>query len=630
MCGIFGIITNHDSEVIDKQKVKQSSILMNHRGPDAYEQWGIEGKIELAHLRLSIIDLSTESNQPFFSDCNNYVIVFNGEIYNYLEIKQELLLLGYTFRTTGDTEVLLNAYIQWDNHCVNKFNGDWAFSIYNIKENSLFCSRDRFGVKPFNYSLINNSFIFSSEIKSIINYFPELRAPNYNVIANFCRNSLGAQIKETWFEGVNRLMPAHNLTWKNGEIKIERYWDYPKHTNSDLNFEVSTEKYKELFLDAVKLRMRSDVPVGTTLSSGVDSGSIVSVLRKFYNEDHNTFTAVFNSKDYTQLEKSSYSTDIIIDEGIIVKKLASDLNLNSHLIDIPKSDFCKDLSDVIYHLESGHGSPATIPLSKIMLSAKDHVTVVMEGQGADELLSGYVGNTFPFLIWELFKRFKLSQIRKEFLAFRNTYSLGYSLKLFVRLLNNDKIERLYQRKNGIDKLFGPKLKKYIRIKDYPFEAIGFNERFSKELFKSHTGVLVNLLHYGDAISLSKSIESRLPFMDHRLVEFSFTLPYNFKYKDGLGKYIHRTAMKNIVPDYILENPIKFGFNTPLSQNFESFDSEAIKILLSERCLVRDIFDSLEIKALIGEHVNKNGNNSTIMLRLLSVELWFRHFIDVEV
>lgn len=628
MCGIFGLITSSKSK-IDKVKIKESASLMLHRGPDAYGQWGIENKIELAHLRLSIIDPKPESNQPFFSNCGNFVIVFNGEIYNYLEIKEKLLLMGYNFKTSGDTEVLLNSFIEWGDNCVTMFNGDWAFAIYNIRENTLFCSRDRFGVKPFNYSVFEGSFIFSSEIKSIIHYFPQLKNANYNVIANFCRNSLGAQIEETWFMDVFRLMPAHNLTWKNGEIKIKKYWDYPKQINNNLKFEDAIEKYKELFVEAVKLRMRSDVPVGTTLSSGVDSGSIVSVLRTFYSGDHNTYTAVFNSKDYDSLEKSGYSTDIAIDEGTLVIKLGNDLNLKSHLIDVTKTDFCKDLSDVIYHLESGHGSPATIPLSKIMSHAKNHVSVVMEGQGADELLSGYTSNTFPFLIWELLKRGKISQIIKEVLEFRKSYSLIYSMKLFLRLLNNDTLERLYQWKNRTNKVFGPKLRNYKRIKDYPFKPTGFKERFNEELFKSHSGVLANLLHYGDAISMSKSIESRLPFMDINLVEFSFLLPYCFKYKNGLGKYIHRVSMKNIVPAYIIENPIKFGFNTPLSQHFDTIDSETNQILLSEICLDRGIFGRMGLKTLIDNHIAKKRNNSTLLFRLLSVELWFRQYIDIS-
>ena len=627
MCGIFGIINYGKLSIIDKVKIKESALLMKHRGPDAYGQWGIDNKIELAHLRLSIIDLSPESNQPFISNCGNFIIIFNGEIYNYLEIKSELQSKNYIFRTNSDTEVLLNSYIEWGEQCVNRFNGDWAFAIYNIKENTLFCSRDRFGVKPFSYSIINDSLIFSSEIKSIISYFPQLRVPNYNVISNFCRNSLGAQIEDTWFENVKRLMPAHNLIIKDGEINIHRYWDYPKRTNEKINFSDAVEEYKKLFINAVKLRMRSDVPVGTTLSSGVDSSSIVSVLRSFYKEEHNTFTAVFKSDEYNNFEKSVFSKDIVIDESTIVKQLSNEINLKSHLIPINSVDFCKELSNVIYFLESGHSSPATIPLAKIMSVAKNHVSVVMEGQGADELLSGYVMGGFPNLILELLKRGKFKLAKKEFIEFKKTYSIGSSIKQFLRLSNLSSLERLYQQTSGLERAFGSKLKKYFRIRDYPFVPKGFNEHFNKELFKLHSGVLVNLLHYGDAISLSKSIESRLPFMDVKLVEFSFQLPYYFKMQNGLGKYIHRQAMKNIVPQFILENPIKFGFNTPLSQHFDSLDTEANKILLSETCINRTIFDKKGLKKVIEDHISRKRNNSTVLFRLLSVELWFRNFID---
>ena len=405
MCGIFGIITNSNSSGIDGVKVKESALLMRHRGPDAYGQWGIPGKIELAHLRLAIIDLNEESNQPFFSSCGRYVIVFNGEIYNYLEIKRELQSLGYAFRTSSDTEVLLNSYIEWGEQCVSKFNGDWAFAIYNIPKNTLFCSRDRFGVKPFSYSIINGKFIFSSEVKSILHYFPELRHPNYNVIANYCRNSLGAQCEETWFDGIYRLLPAHNLIWKDGRITIKKYWEYPSFTFHDITLEEAKNLYRKTFINAVRLRMRSDVAVGTTLSSGLDSSSIVSVLRNFYTGNHKTFTAIFNPEDFHKFEKEVYSNkNIEINEGDLVKRLAKECNLDAHLIKIENINFVSDLSDIIYYLESGHSSPAILPLSKILDYAKDYVTVVLEGQGADELLSGYVLKFLPSLLFEYFRR----------------------------------------------------------------------------------------------------------------------------------------------------------------------------------------------------------------------------------
>ena len=219
----------------------------------------INERLCFGHVRLSIIDLNENSNQPFCDDTDNYYIVFNGEIFNYLEIKLELEGFGHMFKTNSDTEVLLKSYIQWGEECVQKFNGMWAFSIYDKLQDKLFCSRDRFGIKPFNYANIDGQFIFASEIKAILTYFPVLKVPNYNVIANYCRTSIGAQIKETWFKEIYRLEPAHNLVIDSSGFKIKRYWDYPRKINNNISFDKAKETYKSIFENAVKMRMRSDV-----------------------------------------------------------------------------------------------------------------------------------------------------------------------------------------------------------------------------------------------------------------------------------------------------------------------------------------------------------------------------------
>ena len=626
MCGIFGIY-NTTKKIIDKQKVKESTLLMKHRGPDSFDQWGIDGLIEFSHVRLAIIDLAPESNQPFISNCGNYVTVFNGELYNYIELRDELIQQGLKFRTNSDTEVLLNAYLKWGDNCVNKFNGDWAFSIYDIFKNRIFCSRDRFGIKPFCYSFHKNSFIFSSEIKSIINYFPELKIPNFNVINNYCRNSLGAQHHETWFEGVLRLKPAHNLIIENGNVTTVRYWNYPTQIIPKFSFNEAKDLYLQLFTSALNLRMRSDVPVGTTLSSGIDSGSIVSVLRELNSDNHKTYTAVFNSKDFDKSEKKVYNSEIDIDEASLVKRLSKDLNLEAHFIDCSNTDLVNELSFVLYHLESGHSSPAVLPLTKVMSLASEDVRVVLEGQGADELLSGYVINTFPTLIIELIKSYKIWEVIKEIKAFTKHYSLKFTIIQFVRLFNYSLIEKIYHRFLGIDSIFIGSFKKYKRINDYPKNDISFNQKFNEVLYRSHIGGLVNLLHYGDAISMSKSIESRLPFLDYRLVEFVFQLPFEYKMKNGIGKVIHREALKGTVPNYILNNPLKFGFNTPLSNFFNSLNSEANKILLSDKTRERGLFNHNQLKLIINKHLSNEHDYSTILYRLLSVELWFRLFID---
>ena len=625
MCGILGIYKIKDNSIFNHDKFESALLKMKHRGPDAHLVNQVSENLILGHVRLSIIDLSPESNQPLNIN-ENYWIVFNGEIYNYIEIRNELKDLGHEFKTNSDTEVLLKSYIEWGEDCVTKFNGDWAFSIYDIENDILFCSRDRFGVKPFNYAIINKEFVFSSEIKSIIHYFPILKMPNYNVISNYCRNGLGAQIEETWFKDVKRLLPAHNLTIKNGQITIRKYWEYPLQTLKDTTLEQATKHYKELFINAVKIRMRSDVPIGITLSSGLDSSSIVSVMQKYYNQKHKTFTATFDENEFKVNDKLVYKNNIRINEKDIVEEFSKVMHTQPYFVNVKNESFVENLSKLIYHLESGHSSTAIFPLSETLDCAKEEVTVIMEGQGADELLGGYIINTFPFLIYELIKKGQFIQLFHEFREFSKVYSIRYSLLMFFRLLNNRIIEGVFQYYSGVSKIFGPKLKYFKRIKDYPLPNPKLDETFNNVLLKSHKGGLSNLLHYGDAISMSKSLESRNPFLDFKLVEYAFKLPFNFKNKNGLGKYIHRLAMKTIVPDFILNTTLKFGFNTPISKHFDSLGNDTYDILLSDRCLERGLFNEKELKLYINSHI-KNNDKLNILYRLLSVELWFRNFID---
>lgn len=627
MCGVFGLLKLNNNNSFNLDLYYKSLSLLEHRGPNAINFKIIDENVILGHTRLSIIDLSDNSSQPY-SISNRYHIVFNGEIYNFLEIKTELENFGIDFKSSGDTEVLLQSYIFWGKECVNHFNGMWSFVIYDSLERSIFCSRDRFGIKPFYYSFFKDHFIFSSEIKSIISYFPDLKVPNYNVIANYCRSSIGAQIKETWFKNVFRLEPGHNLIIDVEGIKIVRYWDYPRKIKKNIQFEEAKEMYRKIFLDAVRLRMRSDVPVGFTLSSGIDSSSIVSVLKGELNENNKTFTAAFSKTGFSNAEKQNFNKDVEIDEPKLVKTLAKDIGLKPTIVEVDFSNYVERLSNIIYHLESGHGSPAIYPLDSILERASNDVTVVLEGQGADELLGGYISNVLPIYIKELLSKFKFRAAFNELKWFKRVYSLKSALMLFIRDSNITWIQKLYYKISGIDTLYEGKLKEYNHIKDFPLKPYGFDNPLNAYLYKSHTGGLVNLLHYGDAVSMKHSLESRLPFMDYRLVEFVFSLPSEFKIKNGLGKYIHREAMKGIVPDFILSNPNKFGFDSPLLHIFSKTDlNSAASVLLSQRCLERGLFSEKAIrKALLTQEEGK-FNFSRYLYRMLSVELWFREFID---
>lgn len=636
MCGIFGIAKLKACKAeLDTSRFQEAMMQMKHRGPDANGYKVFDDKLCLGHLRLSIIDLDESNNQPFSVD-DRYWISFNGEIFNYIEIRAELMAHGYDFNTKGDTEVLVKAYQHWGESCVQRFNGMWAFAIYDQFEDTLFCSRDRFGVKPFNYAVYDDQFIFSSEVKSIIHYFPSLKEPNYNVIANFCRSSSGAQHVETWFKDVIRLMPGHNLLIAKGVVQAPyRYWFYPTEIDSTITFEKAKEIYRDLFIDAVQLRMRSDVPVGTTLSSGLDSTSIIGALRTFYEGEHQSFTAAFDSSKYDATEKAVYKDkNIVIDEASLVQIFAMECNLKPNFVSITYDEGVEELRKIIFHLESGNSSPAVLPLMKVLETAKKQkVKVVLEGQGADELLGGYITSVFGTIVLQLLSKMKIKDLFQFYKVFGKNYPWQYSVLLFFRTLSNDFpiIQRLYNRFSGIESIFGPKLRNYDKLNDFPdYEGQKSTERLGENLRRQHSGGLVNLLHYGDAISMAHSLESRLPFMDYRLVEFAFKLPWQYKVNMGLGKYIHRKAIKGIIPDYILDNPLKFGFTTPISQFFKrefKADVSPLSILTSKKFLERGLFKEDEFLRLIDKHNRGKGNYGNLLFRILSVEIWFNIFID---
>ncbi len=620
MCGIFGAYNSNKQT--NYNLFKESLQLIKHRGPDFDQAKKIDDYIILGHTRLSIIDLSESNHQPFSVD-DRYTLTFNGEIFNYLEIKEELKKLGVLFTTTGDTEVVLQAYINWGEECVNKFNGMWAFAIYDKTINKLFCSRDRFGIKPFSYFSSKDEFVFSSEIKPIINYKPSLKQPNLNIIANYCYKSLGAQSEETWFLDIKRLLPAHNLIWEKGKIRTYKYWEYPKKINKNLSYADAKIEFEHLFSDAVKLRMRSDVEVGSTLTSGLDSSSIVGVLRKMGYKGLNTFTAYSKTDDFTDNDKLAYKKSVDLDESKVVKNLNNYFETTPNLINVSFLNYVEKLSNVIYHLESGHSSPATVPIHQVYKKAKGKIKVLMEGQGADELLAGYVSDMASYHMIELIKKGKIITAIKEFKTFNRTYSIKHFILLFLRSFDNKILNFLKNRFLGLEFL-NKKQFSFSYVKDTPFKSKNFDDNINKILFSQHTGGLVNLLHYGDALSMSQGIESRLPFMDYRLVEFAFSTPYSFKFNKMKGKLIQREALNNYIPDYISKALIKIGFATPMD-NIINTSTEIEDILLNYN--YNNFFNNDNIGKMLSMNRNKNKNFTTILFRILSAKIWFKVFID---
>lgn len=632
MCGIFGIVDVEVRPPIDEALVASALREMNHRGPDAAEWRRIGDGAIFGHTRLSIIDLSAASNQPMVID-DRYWLVFNGEIFNFLELRAELESQGVVFRTSGDAEVLLRSYIAWGQACVERFNGMWGFAIYDVRERTLFCSRDRYGEKPFNYAFVDGRFVFASEIKAMLACFPGLAEPAMETIENYCRTSVGAQHSQTWFRSILRLQPGHNMTLRDGKASMNRYWRYPSDTDRRIGFDEAREEYARLFTDAVRIRMRSDVPLGITLSAGLDSNSIAYTMQRLDPVPHHCFTSRFKLDGLVRDGSIYVDGGTAIDESVSAGKVTAELGLSSHIVDTDYSSFVPQLAQIVRHLESGNSSPAVFPLMQLLREARKHVTVVMDGQGADELLGGYVAN----ILWQgVADSIAAGDFVGAFGSVREygkSYKLTYSLKMALRSFSNalPLISRAYESSSGVAAAFGPALRGAKRMKDFPdLDDPRTRGWVAATLRRQHSGGLVNLLHYGDAISMANSIESRMPFLDHRLVEFVWTLPSSFKLSGGVGKRIHREGMRGTVPDWIIDNRVKLGFNSPIASQFKKdfVGTEGpLDVLFSDRCRERGLFDRRGLEDLVAAHRRGASDHSPLLFRMLSVELWFRAFID---
>ena len=389
MCGIAGIYHQEATGAVDRGSVLAMVQCMRHRGPDAQCATVYPG-VGLGHARLSILDLSPEANQPFESDDGRFSITYNGEIFNFIELRSELESMGHHFRTTCDTEVLLHAYQEWGEQSVNRLNGMWALAIFDRQRDELFCSRDRFGIKPFVYAFSSARFLFASEIKALLEIDSELASPDYSSLRMILRSPFGYRMEKSCFAGIKRLPPAHNMIVRRDGFEISRFWDYPTQTNTSIDFEKAGEELHSILLDSVGIRMRSDVPVGSTLSSGVDSCAIVALVRRVFDGHHDTFTASYPGEAF--------------DESDRAEQLSRSLDMSSNSVLVVSKNLLGSLGKCVEHFEGPIHSPAVLPLWNIHELARAKVTVVLEGQGADELLAGYSHNCFVPAIRDRLRR----------------------------------------------------------------------------------------------------------------------------------------------------------------------------------------------------------------------------------
>ena len=425
MCGILGL---YDSNKINESLFTQSIKLLDSRGPDNTSIHLINENILLGHTRLSIIDLDIGNNQPFIE--KNFYLTYNGEIFNFLEIKDQLIKLGYKFITNGDTEVVMKSYIHWGEDCVNHFNGMWAFVIYDKNENKFFCSRDRFGIKPFYYYYDKSKFIFSSQIKPILKYYPNLRKVNYSSINNYFNSGTGAQSRETWFENILRLEPAHNMSIKGNSIKHHSYWEYPS-TKLNISFKEAKNEFFNLLKNSVNIRLRSDVKLASTITSGLDSSSIVAMCNHINENKIDTYTSFSDDRSYSKNDRTEFVKAEVLDESQTIKKIKHKLNINPHYNELNFDSYYSDLTKVIYNLESGHSSTATVSAMSLYKEIRKKHTVILEGQGADEMLGGYVTELFPSLFYNYIKKARLLNLVNLFKDFTTNYKFKSIISSFL-------------------------------------------------------------------------------------------------------------------------------------------------------------------------------------------------------
>ncbi len=574
----------------------------------------------LGNRRLAIIDLSCDGRQPMANETNDVFLTFNGELFNYLELRGELTSHGHMFRSRTDTEVALHAYEQWGPGCVTRFNGMWAFAIWDQRRRRLFCSRDRFGIKPFYYHLSQNLFVFASEVKALLPAFNERPIPNRSVLSDYLIDGYLCRTNETFLEGIQRLEPAHNLTVSADESSKVQYWNYDN-GGSRCDGRSAAETFRELLADSVQLRLRSDVPVGVALSGGIDSASVLALTARCVAPERlKAFTAVFPGEAY--------------DESRHAKLAAREAGVELVCVDYQPEDFIGDLQEVTWSLDYPALEGQVLPRWHLMRAASEHVKVILEGQGSDEMLAGYVARYFaPYLVDELLGSrthgLTLRRLLRSCAEVHNVWGRKFYEGMFRQIAPNPAHLRAVRNMFPVNRVYTHEfMNAGSGYQDV--EPMGqFGDRLTRLMCFDHaTGVLPMLLKFGDSLSMAHSIESRLPFLDHRLVEFVFHLPAHFKLRGSESKVILREAMRGIAPENILNRKDKVGFIAPVARWIRnSMDLGVRPLLLSKRCKERDIFEIRRLEKILDKQQQRGGGFEEFIFRWMSLELWLRLFAD---
>jgi asparagine synthase (glutamine-hydrolysing) len=625
MCGIVGILTRF-GQAPDRDLLAAMAATIAHRGPDDEGQY-VEGGVGFHHKRLSIIDLAT-GHQPMSSGA--CTIVFNGEIYNYVELRDELRQKGHEFRTTSDTEVILRLYAEYGEECVSRLNGMFAFLLHDRERRQVLAARDHFGIKPLYYAAVGDELCFASEIKALLRHPGVARAPNPDALHDYLTFQfvLG---DATLFHGVRKLLPGHYqvISLPSLETRTVTYWEPtfqldPYHTE-----EYFTEEVRRLLLDAVRLQMRSDVPVGTYLSGGMDSSLVTVLAAPHVGGRLQTFSGAFREgPEFNELEYA--------------REVARQVGAEPHEIFPTEQEFCDLLPTLVWHMDEPVAGPGLFPQYVVSRAAQRSVKVVLGGQGGDEIFGGYARYLVAYFEQALKGAiFETNEEREHIVSLRSIVPNLAALKQYVPML----------RQFWTDELFEPMDRRYFRLIDRSGGALDlmspdFRTGFDREaLFARFQSVfnhpdtasyynrmthfdmvtgLPALLQVEDRVSMAVSLESRVPMLDHRLASLVASMPPGMKFKGGEMKYILRRATQHLLPEKVRERKDKMGFPVPLHLWARGRARDFFHdVLLSPQCRQRGLFDPAATEQLLASETAFGRR----LWGMLNLELWFRTFID---
>jgi asparagine synthase (glutamine-hydrolysing) len=632
MCGIAGIVGSDQLHEDDRARVLRMRDVIAHRGPDDAGLLTDE-RAALGHRRLSIVDLAA-GHQPLANEDETVWIVFNGEIYNHADVRPELEAAGHRYRTRSDTETIVHAYEQWGDACVDRLRGMFAFAIWDSPRRRLLLARDRLGVKPLYWAMAGNRLLFGSEIKAILESgliraaadearLPELLSTRY------------LSGPETLFKGIHRLLPGHTLVFENGRVTTRQYWDVPtggaNEAVSALSERQAVERFRELLEEAVRIRLMADVPLGMFLSGGLDSSAIAALMAKMIDRPLQTFSVAFRQRAFSELDYA--------------RQVSSAIKADAHEIVIDEQDFFGALPRLIWHEDEPMAHPSSVPLYFVSELARKHVKVVLTGEGSDELLAGYGKYPRALINWRAAAAYGVlpRQIR-EWVAGRVVRRLParmrrHAARSFVAMertpeamfFDNFAAMGLERQQSLLTSRFAATTAEqaYGPSRAYFDAPNGRSTVLDRLLYADLKTYLVELLMKQDQMSMAASIESRVPFLDHKLVEFAATLPPRLKLRGFRTKWILREAVRAILPAEILSRP-KMGFPVPFAVWMRGQWGDVVRdVLLDSRSRQRGIIDPVAVDRLIASHASGTADGGDALWSLLNLELWYRTYIDGE-